>query len=498
MWQDTIKLGFYSNLVLGNTPDKITLDRVAEKVKKDLEAGRFIDIEAFGLFDSTSPNYTTYYNDVTEEDLHPKDGDFITPTFRALSEVIVHKAWNPVDFSENGVLKASMNLLKGATVNPDHESHTVGNALGAVMAVSWQDAYKMNGIPVPAGILSKLKIDGKSNPRIARGIMMDPPSIHSTSVTVMFLWDKSHQSMADDEFFRKLGTYDQNGKMIRRMATKIKKYPEISLVHHGADPYAMKVDKDGKIVNPAYADVSYNSATEQQRVQMRKDERLFFFDFRTDLIANSATTTTPAESNNENNNNMDFSKQLRLSLGLAETATDQEVLAALTAAITARTTAEASVATLTAETSRLKPIETELTQLKAAQPDAVEIARFKAFHTEKLTAIRASVASLLNKLHDNKPDQATLDLVSKADFTALELLEKTYTTQLEQKFPLSCKKCGSKEVNRASAKMEDPGAGGTPATPKTPEEIANALYERKRKDALPMAGINKGVDAITK
>lgn len=304
--------------------------------------------------------------------------------------------------------------------------------------------------------------------------------------------------MADDEFFRKLGTYDQNGKMIRRMATKIKKYPEISLVHHGADPYAMKVDKDGKIVNPAYADVSYNSATEQQRVQMRKDERLFFFDFRTDLIANSATTTTPAESNNENNNNMDFSKQLRLSLGLAETATDQEVLAALTAAITARTTAEASVATLTAETSRLKPIETELTQLKAAQPDAVEVARFKAFYTEKLTAIRASVASLLNKLHDNKPDQATLDLVSKADFTALELLEKTYTTQLEQKFPLSCKKCGSKDVNRASAKMEDPGADGNPTIPKTPEEIANALYERKRKDALPMAGINKGVDATTK
>ena len=89
------------------------------------------------------------------------------------------------------VLKKSMQMLIGQTINIDHEI-AVGNAIGAVSEVFWQPAYKTkSGIEVPAGINAVLKIDGKSNPRIARGVMMDPPSIHSNSVTVRFKWEPS-------------------------------------------------------------------------------------------------------------------------------------------------------------------------------------------------------------------------------------------------------------------------------------------------------------------
>lgn len=493
MWQDTIKLGFYNNLLIGNTTDKLTLARVAEKVKKDLESGRQIDIGSYGLFDSTAPNYTTYYPDVTAADIAPKDAEFIEPPFRALSEVIVHKNWNPVDFAEGGVVKNSMKMLLGATVNPDHESHVVGNALGAVSGVAWEESYKTGIYRVPAGINAALKIDSKSNPRIARGILMDPPSIHSTSVTVMFLWDKSHPSMADQEFFSKLGTFDKDGKMIRRMATLIKKYPEISLVTHGADPYAQKINSDGKIVNPAYADVTYNSATPDKRKEMRQSEKYFIFDFKTDIIENTEQTTTPAQSNTENQNqsNMDLLAILREKLGLAADADQAAVEAALTAAITARTTAEASVASLTTEVARLKPLETELTQLKATDTTA-ELARLKTAETTALTAKRTAVTALLQKVKDNKADAATLAMVQNSDINALTVLEQEYGTQLEAKFPLSCKKCGGKDITRASAAKTDPtkepgSENGTPV-PKTKEELRESFQNRNKAGSIPMPG----------
>jgi hypothetical protein len=103
----TIKLAFGCNLIMGNAPDKITLDKLHEKLVADPQA-----VESFGLFDSNTSNYNTYYPDVTAEDLAPKENEFIQPVFRALSEVVVHKDINPVDFSRNKVLHKSLGLLK--------------------------------------------------------------------------------------------------------------------------------------------------------------------------------------------------------------------------------------------------------------------------------------------------------------------------------------------------------------------------------------------------
>lgn len=74
---------------------------------------------------------------------------------------------------------------------------------------------------------------------------MDPPSIHSNSVSVRFIWDKSHPNLDEDEFWNKLGTYDEKGNLICRVVKEIVSYYETSLVSHGADPFAQKIDEMG-------------------------------------------------------------------------------------------------------------------------------------------------------------------------------------------------------------------------------------------------------------
>lgn len=96
-------------------------------------------------------DYNTYYPNLDKSELTPKDEEFIEPMFRLLSETIVSKNWNPTDFGQNGVLKASMKLLLGQTVNCDHETN-IGNAIGAVSQVMWQESYKDGSFTIPAGI----------------------------------------------------------------------------------------------------------------------------------------------------------------------------------------------------------------------------------------------------------------------------------------------------------------------------------------------------------
>jgi hypothetical protein len=457
-YTDTIKLSFDNNLILGTTPDKISLEMVSNRSKK---LDGVIDTGAFGLFDNNSNNLNTFYPDVTADDLIPKDSDFITPTFRALSEVIVHKQWNPVDFSMGETLKKSMALLRGQTVNVDHET-AIANALGAVMEVSWEESYKAaGGIIIPAGINSKLKIDGKSNPRIARGITMDPPSIHSTSVTVNFMWAKSHANLTQDEFFDKIGT-ELDGSLVRRIATSINRYNEISLVPHGADPFAQLI-KDGTIANPKYAKASYSSLSEVPG-ELKSHAKHYYFDFKSDLISNNEITSIPKHSNNIKLSSMRKEMLIMLSamLGITIANTDAPTTVELEAletgltanianqAIATSNTALAATALTTANTevARLKLLETELIELKETSKNVVSL---QAFQTTELGKARTETVANYNKLAGATPDQAVLTMLSTADHPTLQLMNKQYQTQLEEKYPLSCKACKSTDISRATA-----------------------------------------------
>ncbi|HOM78419.1 MAG TPA: hypothetical protein PLT50_04425, partial [bacterium] len=226
---DKITLNSGNSLIVGNSvPGKLDIDSLTEHPLIPTSVSRL------GLFGMDSPSLPDFYKDIKPEDLVINDTDIAKPVFRALSEVIVNPKWNPTDFSEGGVLKASMAMLLGQTVYRNHEA-IVGNELGSVSKVSWQESYTSSGIKVPSGINMELSIDGKTFPSIVRAISMTPPAIHSNSVTVSFKWEKSH-SLEDTEFFSKLGTYGADGKLVRKVVSEILGYHETSLVPHGADP----------------------------------------------------------------------------------------------------------------------------------------------------------------------------------------------------------------------------------------------------------------------
>src|SRR5882757_6509415 len=332
-------------------------------------------------------------------------------------------------------------------------------------------------VKVPVGINAKLKIDGKSNPRIVRMIQMDPPGIHSTSVTVQFLWEKSHADISEADFFAKLGTMEKD-QMVRRIASKVKSYKEISLVNHGADPFAMKVGKDGRIVNPKYAAISYNSEKERNDAYTayRKAEKYFFFDTRADIISNAEEHTIPDVSIDEDTitNTENDMKQLALALGLLETATEAEILQALTAL----KTANGEVATLKAEVTRLTGL----------LPDAAKMTDLQAYKDANIATRRTAVLAAYNKT-TKTPNAATVALIEKADIDALEVLGGTYTAEVERLYPATCKTCGSKEISRASTVTND--EGGTEEPKLTPTERLKEANRQRNLQLVDSSDVKK-------
>src|SRR5690606_12701038 len=107
-------------------------------------------------------------------------------------------SWKATDFSDVRMLKGSMGKLKGKTVYKEHDQE-VDNWLGFVKETSWSEQFtNSTGDTVPAGIDGVLLIDAKTNPKIARGLLMG--TIYSNSVTVVFDWEMSHHFEDEWEF----------------------------------------------------------------------------------------------------------------------------------------------------------------------------------------------------------------------------------------------------------------------------------------------------------
>lgn len=450
---DTMILSGGHSVMANHLPVSIPLQSFSENYFKATK----VDTEKYGLFGANT-DYNTYYPNVTKEDLNPQDSEFIEPVFRLLSNCIVAKDYNPTEFPEE-VLKASMNLLVGQTVNCDHETE-VGNAIGSIKSVSWQDSYKAdNGVVIPGGINGVLKIDAKANPRIARGILMDPPSIHSNSVTVMFEWAKSHD-MSDAEFREKFNTRLEDGSLVHRVAKKIIAYRETSLVSHGADPFA-QIIANGKINNPDYAGARYYSYADVQPMDLDTlKTKISYYDFKganqISTMYNTSKFNNEGNQNPPKNNNMNevekFLEQLfgqdMLSLAEGSTPTVELALSQIKEIISenqslseAKTKAEGEVTSLKEEVDSLK--ETIKSNEKMVSLGEAHLKDVR----------EATIASYKKTVDEDKADANILSLL-EADTTNVETLlslKATYDAQVEEKFPLHCADCGSKNVNRASS-----------------------------------------------
>lgn len=412
-------------------------------------------ITQLGLFGGDI-NYHTYYPELNLEDLKPKEDEFIEPVFRLLSATIVSKNWNPTDFGyHHEVLKNSMPLLLGQTVNCDH-STDIGNAIGSVSAVAWQEGYKDHGIKIPAGINGTLKIDGKANPRIVRGILMEPPSIHSNSVTVQFAWDKSHPELDDREFWEKLGTYDSKGNLVRRVVTEVVRYHETSLVSHGADPYAQKITQDGKLNNPIFANRTYNSYKEYEG---DKNKIYCFTDYKdissddTQLI-NNIEGTPNTQNNIQNNKEMNeelqkfieslFAEGL-LTLGEGKEMTQENAIQGIKELITSSNADKETITNLQTEKDSLTEQVNNLNAQVASLSAMAEVGK------NHVISLRENAVNTYKKLMGDDADETIVTMLN-AETTGIQTLvslSKDYQQRLEEKFPLKCKSCGSTDVSRA-------------------------------------------------
>lgn len=486
---DVMVLGGAHSLMVSNVPDSVDVHTLSEnfyRMSSSLSDNPRKSLETFGMWGGTL-NINQFIPGVTPEMMSPKDKDFIEPMFRLLSSTVVAKGYNPTEFPEE-VLKASLPLLVGQSVNLDHNTD-VANAIGAVKSVEWQEAYMDDsGVIIPAGINGILKIDGLSNPRIARGILMDPPSIHSNSVTVEFEWEPSHTFEHYWEFYEKIGTYDESGELIRRIATRIISYKETSLVWHGADPFAQLI-KSGRLNNPAYAGSQAVSLSEDQlKLVTDPKKRVSMYNFKStsevDLKYNTSNSINDTQEglNNINNNKTSMNEELKAMLlslfgeGLLQLAEGQEATTEL---------AIQQIQTLREEASRkdaeLKALMEENTSLKA---EIEPYKQAKANWDNHVSSYREATIASYRKLMGDKAEDSILALLEKpeTDLATLAALRNTYEDQLEQKFPLRCADCGSENVNRASSIPEPEEKVETQEVDlkeRTTLDIAQDIYQSK-------------------
>lgn len=414
----TEKFIISQSLVNNHLPPKVSLENYLSKFKE------IADIK-FGFFDAAVPDYSTFFPELTVEDLKPVDEDFYYPTVRALSRVIVNK-WGPIDFSERPeVLKKSIPMLLRQTVYANHEV-MVGNELGSIIEAEWQDQYTQGSVKIPAGINTRLKIDAKSNPRLVRGMMMDPPSIHSFSVGVTFEWEQSHPKMDVNEFWNKLGTYDADGKLIRRVVSNIKAYHEISAVPHGADPYAQIITEKG-LNNPNYAQgqESYRKSTFSFSREdfVKLGHFISYENFEEISVDGTPDNTKPPEQLNTDNKMEELEKFFTALSKVPELG------------IKADMTAEQA--------------ETSLVAIAAKVKQSEELSGVQVKYNALVEDLRAKVTSVYNLAKGDKADAAMLKVIAETkDETSLKAFLAQFEKDAEENFKGTCKSCGSHDVTR--------------------------------------------------
>lgn len=496
------RIVFGNSIINNRLPEAISSQAYLDKF------GECADIK-FGFFDSATPDYSTYDPNITAADLEPKDDDYYMPLVRALSKIVLNK-YGPIDFSQGTILKDSMELLTRQSLYGNHEV-MVGNEVGVVAETVWQNASKdSKGTELPAGINARLKIDGKSNPRLVRSMKMDPPAVHSFSVGVTFDWAKSHEGLSDDEFWRKLGTFADDGNLVRRVVTEIQAYHELSLVPHGADPYAQTISNRG-INNSDYANRAHKY--KKTSLSMHFSEADFkenghFVDYSNaeSLQLISDDTTIPNINKLNYNNNSEQMDELQdfldslsqveaIELAEGQEVTAENIIAAVTALGQSLASAQTDLQSAQTENADLQTqLETANSTLESQKP-AVE-----AF-SNVVKATKQEASRLYKLTKGDKASTEMLELIANAEtYEAAQAFLKQFKADAEGKFSAKCGDCGSENVTRMSGTSGDNGVmipgqdenlgddGGQDDSPKSTDEVLTNL--RRNKSATRAEGIH--------
>jgi hypothetical protein len=493
------------------------------------------ELESFGFFGASS-DQNKYFPEVTGKNIELKDEDFVYQPFRLLSATIVGAhSWKATDFSDIGVLKRALQLVDAIPIYKDHDTSEVDNAAGIVTTPTWQNTYfDENGAEVPAGINGIFKIDAKTNPKLARNIMLG--AVKSNSVTVLFDWEPSHEFEDEWRFFDAIGSVI-DGEMVTRKVTKIYDFYETSLVWLGADPFAKKL-VDGKVAGVDTQGVFAKETEEVQESYTKDNKYSVLYKAPETLSLKKAII-----SNIKNKDNMDtivlakLLKKLNLEAGTELTEQHLEHLNVVTPEVaesninnakivdivteklltsfekidigieeSLKTTSfvatidlEASIVekeTLTLQVAELETVKTSNVELEANKvklTSDVEELKAKAISDKAeydalkpmsvlgesyIAEKRTEVERLYSLAMDSKTDEAMLGLIKKATPDELVGMLKQYSAKMVKKFSPKCNDCESENITMRStfAKKDE--------KEDTKENTIENLREKYRKNPI--------------
>jgi len=355
-------------------------------------------------------------------DLQPQDQDFIYANFRALSKSYIPLIYT--DFSKDDVLQQSVPLLKGQTVYPDH-LHRVEAWLGVVTDSVWDETLR----PDAPGINTTWKIDALANPKIARGLMMRPPALHSSSVYVVYSYEMSHPDMKPYQFWDMIGE-EVDGRIVCLVANQILAYYEHSLVWQGAD------SSSKSITDP-----------QEQMQQLKKEMKSRLEKPSTVFISDPAKEAAAV-----------LTKSM-------EDSVENEIIAAV-----------GTIKVLRKETLALLGIEEEdptFDRIEAAILSLTEKNAVLAKENQQLAAeaengrayladLRADALRLaaIVEAPGGKMKESLLKLIAGASLEQARDLVSMYQAKADAMFPEKCQACGSTEVVRRSS-IEQLGSAET-------------------------------------
>lgn len=421
-----------------------------------------------------------------------KKEDFIPFVFRHITATIVGgESWKATEFTEES-LKAGASKLKHKPAYVNHEIE-IGNNIGVIGEVTYTPAKKVNGIDIPAGLDAPIWIDGKLHTDLCRKLSGYPvPHIQSVSVTVDFEWKPSHEFLDAEgnfdeyAFMCNVGKY-VDGKMVRRVVTKIIDFYETSLVWLGADPFAKIKDESGTLLNIEVAGIVDKKAFDKEPKHIvdayNKDNTIYLID---NCFGKEEYISLTKQFENKYSKT-GKSEKMKLNLIGKKESYSADVIAKLEE-IAELTFVENTTDTI--ELDNLKKDKTQLSNDLKKSNDELVLAKktistySKIVAEDKLEEVSKDIdlgsivslaksandfinkkkeeaISLYKKAHGDKANEAIIKQIQNSDDEALNGYLEQYGSSLIEQFGASCKDCKSNNVSFRSSKADTGENGDT-------------------------------------
>jgi len=467
---------------------KIIVDDISQALRKG-ETNKFLK----RVKESNPEKFDRYmsYAMDGEVSIQPEDlptvieeGDLIQFPFRQLSAAVVGAgSWKATDFTNEAMLRNSMPLMRNKPAYTNHNM-SVGNEVGFIGEPIWDTGHTTeSGISVPAGINAPFVIDRKLFPDIARKLSSPVPYIKSSSVTVLFEWEPSHEFEDPMDFMWHLGD-KIDGEVVRKIVTRIVDYYESSFVWLGADPYAGILDEEGRIIFVDMDGVEENEALSRENImgisEFKKDplkalydkerkyivENCEFSDYSLSL-SKGKSVKPPKKSKEMNEVLLKLSEKLgkkveEINPELLENFTfvtkeDKQGFDALSQKVE---TLKGEKKTLEDKVNSYKNINIEGVELEEQINLSSVLEKSKLFD-KSVTDLQKQAVELYKKSHGDKAKEVIVNEINKTtDVDALEAKIEMFGGKLINEFTAKCEDCDSEKINFRSSKDDSEGDEG--------------------------------------